>query len=47
MATDRSEPPLMQRAYDSIWLLTLAALVFWALVYVMWGLLDIFSVPPG
>lgn len=37
----------MQRLYDRIWLLALAALLFWALSYVVWGLLDIFSVPTG
>lgn len=38
---------MMQRLYDRIWLLALAALLFWALSYVVWGLLDIFSVPMG
>lgn len=47
MSTDRSKPPLLQRAYDNVWLLALAALAFWALSYVIWGLFDILSVPPG
>lgn len=46
-ATDRDSAPLVQRLYDRIWLLALAALVFWALSYVLWGLADIFSVPAG
>lgn len=41
------DPPLLQRLYDRIWLLALAAVLFWALSYVLWGLVDIFSVPPG
>lgn len=48
MATpSNSDTPLLQRVYDSIWLLALAALLFWGLTYVVWGLLDIFSTPPG
>lgn len=39
------DPPLLQRIYDRIWLLALAAVLFWALSYVVWGLLDITSIP--
>lgn len=39
--------PLLQRLYDRIWLLALVAFLFWALSYVVWGLIDVFSVPPG
>ena len=46
-STNRDEAPLLQRVYDRIWLLAGAALLFWALTYVVWGLLDIFSVPVG
>ena len=46
-STNRDERPLLQRLYDRIWLLAIAALLFWALTYVVWGLLDIFSVPVG
>ncbi|WP_396610254.1 hypothetical protein ACH9L7_08295 [Haloferax sp. S1W] len=46
-STDRDQAPLLQRLYDRIWLLALFALLFWALSYVVWGVLDIFSVPPG
>lgn len=42
-----STAPLMQRLYDRIWLLGLLALLFWALSYVVWGILDVFSVPAG
>lgn len=42
-----SDPPFAQRLYDRIWLLALAALVFWALGYVLWGIIDIVSVPAG
>jgi len=39
------EIPMMQRIYNRIWLLAAAALVFFLVVYVGWGLLDILSVP--
>jgi len=42
-----TDPPLAQRLYDRIWVLALVALLFWALTYVVWGLLDIASVPTG
>ena len=44
-SSDPTEAPLLQRLYDRIWLLALAALVFWALSYVVWGLFDVLSVP--
>lgn len=47
MSSNHTDPPFLQRAYDSIWLLALAALVFWTLTYVIWGLIDILSVPAG
>jgi hypothetical protein len=42
-----TDPPLPQRIYDRIWLLALAALLFWALAYVVWGVIDILSIPGG
>ncbi|WP_254863015.1 hypothetical protein [Halovivax gelatinilyticus] len=39
------EPPFMQRLYDNVWLLALLALLFFAVSYVGWGLLDIYTVP--
>ena len=42
-----SMPPWPQRLLDSIWLLAGLALVFWALSYVVWGLIDLMSVPLG
>lgn len=39
------EIPVMQRLYNRIWLLAALALVFFAVVYVGWGLADILSVP--
>jgi len=38
---------VLQRLYDRIWLLALAALLFWALSYLVWGFVDVFSVPMG
>lgn len=45
--SEQRDAPLLQRIYDSIWWLGLAALLFWALSYAVWGLVDIFSVPAG
>lgn len=39
------DAPLMQQLYNRIWLLAAAAMVFFIVVYVGWGLLDITSVP--
>lgn len=41
------EIPFMQRLYDNVWLLAAAALAFFALSYVVWGMVDIYSVPAG
>ncbi|SDQ43804.1 hypothetical protein [Natronobacterium texcoconense] len=41
------EIPFMQRLYNRIWLLAAAALLFFALSYVVWGLIDIYTVPAG
>lgn len=46
MASARDVPTL-QRVYDSIWLLAVAAIVFFSLSYVAWGVFDILAVPPG
>lgn len=48
MSGDVSEqPPLLQRLYDRIWLIAILALLFWVLSYVLWGYVDIYTVPPG
>lgn len=46
-SSNENGPPLMQRLYDRIWLIALTALLFWLLTYVLWGLLDVLSVPGG
>lgn len=46
MADDSmGEPPLIQRLYDKIWLLAVVAFLFWLVSYVLWGYLDIVSIP--
>jgi len=51
MATDNSDEteatPWPQRLFDSVWLLALAAVIYWLLAYVVWGVVDIMSVPMG
>ena len=41
------EIPYMQQLYNKVWLLAAMALIFFALSYVVWGLIDIYSVPVG
>lgn len=38
--------PTLQRLYDNIWLLAVAAILFFSLSYVGWGIVDIFAAPP-
>lgn len=42
-----ADEPWQQRLLDSEWLLAVAAIIFFALSYVVWGLIDIFGTPPG
>ena len=39
------EIPMMQRLYNRIWLLAAAGIIFFFVVYLGWGLIDILSVP--
>ena len=39
--------PWPQQLLENIWWLAGAAIVFWVLTYIVWGLVDIWSVPPG
>lgn len=39
--------PWQQQLYDSVWLLAGAAIVFFVLSYVVWGLVDILTIPAG
>ncbi|WP_195892481.1 hypothetical protein [Halopiger goleimassiliensis] len=41
------EIPFMQRLYDRIWLLAAASLLFFAVSYVGWGLIDLLTLPTG
>ena len=42
-----TDPPMMQRLYNRIWLIALLAVLFWALSYVLWGYVDVFTIPAG
>jgi len=41
------EVPWPQRVFDSVWMLALAAVVFFFLSYVVWGLIDLLSIRSG
>jgi hypothetical protein len=45
--SDTDDRPWPQQLYDSIWLLAGAAVLFFVLSYVVWGLVDILTVPTG
>jgi uncharacterized BrkB/YihY/UPF0761 family membrane protein len=45
MVGDQPDVPWQQRLMDSTWLLAGAALLFFTLSYVVWGPVDIVSVP--
>lgn len=39
--------PWQQRLFDNIWLLALAALLYFFVSYALWGLIDLARVPAG
>ena len=39
------EIPMMQQLYNRIWLLAAAGIVFFFLVYLGWGMIDILTLP--
>ncbi len=45
--SDQTDVPWPQQLLDSVWLLAGLAVVFFTLSYVVWGLVDLMSVPPG
>ncbi|GAB7013413.1 hypothetical protein [Halolamina salina] len=47
MATETENAPWPQQLLDSIWLLALAAIIYWMLAYVVWGVIDVLTVPMG
>lgn len=42
-----AEVPWPQQLLDSLWLPALAVILYWVLAYVVWGVVDILSVPVG
>lgn len=50
VSTDDSspeEPPVIQQIFDSIWLLAGVAIVFFVLSYIVWGMVDLLTIPMG
>lgn len=45
--SDSEKIPWIQKLYDRIWLVALAALVFFFLSYALWGLSEIMMTPEG
>jgi len=43
----KEDAPWPQQLLDSIWLLAMAAILYWALVYLVWSAIEILVVPMG
>lgn len=41
------DEPIMQKIFDSIWLLAGVAIVFFVLSYIVWGMVDLLTIPMG
>jgi hypothetical protein len=39
--------PVIQQIFDSIWLLAGVAIVFFVLSYIVWGMVDLLTIPMG
>jgi hypothetical protein len=39
--------PWTQRLYESIWVWAAVAILFWVLSYLVWGFIDLISIPAG
>jgi hypothetical protein len=39
--------PVIQQIFDSIWLLAGVAIVFFVLSYLVWGMVDLITIPMG
>jgi len=46
-ASPDGDIPWQQRLFDNIWLLALAAMLYFFLSYALWGLIDLARVPAG
>lgn len=47
LESPESDRPWQIQLFDSIWLLAGAAIVFFVLSYIVWGLVDILTIPTG
>lgn len=46
-ASPDGDVPWQQRLFDNIWLLAIAAMLYFFLSYALWGLIDLARVPAG
>lgn len=46
-ATDTDDEPWPQRLLDNIWLLAFAAIVYFVVSYIVWGMVDLATIPMG
>jgi len=45
--TGDGDAPWPQRLLDHIWLLALAAIIYFVVSYIVWGMVDLASIPMG
>jgi len=45
--TDATDVPWPQQLLESEWLLAGAAILFFTLSYIVWGLIDLLAIPSG
>lgn len=45
--TPDEDIPVIQKIFDSIWLLAGVAIVFFVLSYIVWGMVDLLTIPMG
>jgi hypothetical protein len=43
----KQDVPWPQRAFNSVWILAAAAMLYFFLSYVLWGLIDLMRTPAG
>ena len=45
--TGDGDEPWPQRLLDNIWVLALAAIIYFVVSYIVWGMVDLATIPPG
>lgn len=46
-SSSSEDVPVIQNIFDSIWLLAGLAIVFFVMSYIVWGMIDLLTIPMG